>query len=126
MARPVPAAVARPVPAEPSATLRVVPAWTYQDDGKIAVIAACSERADLRVVTSKMLPSPVILSKGGKLLIKLTHKTHPSKYAIMLFCTGKNKQTDVMDMKSVRIPRAPRRFQAAGAAWLCRSTSRPM
>ena len=80
-----------------------MPAWTYQDGGKIAVIAACSERADLRVVTSKMLPSPVTLSKGGKLLIKLTHKTHPSKYAIMLFCTGKNKQTDVLDMKSVRI-----------------------
>ena len=96
-------AVARPAAAEPSATLRVVPAWTYQDGGKIAVIAACSERADLRVVTSKMLPSPVTLSKGGKLLIKLTHKTHPSKYAIMLFCTGKNKQTDVMDVKSVGI-----------------------
>ena len=94
---------ARPGPAAPSATLRVVPAWTYQDGGKIAVIAACSERADLRVVTSKMLPRPVTLRKGGKLLIKLTHKTHPGKYAIMLFCMGKNKQIDAVDMKSVRI-----------------------
>ena len=97
-----PAADARPGRV-PSATLRVVPAWTYQDGGKIAVIAACSERADLRVVTSKMLPSPVTLRKGGKLLIKLTHKTRPGKYAIMLFCMGMNKQIDSVDMKSVRI-----------------------
>ena len=87
----------------PSATLRAGPAWTYQDGGKIAVIAACSERADIRVVTSKMLPRPVTLRKGGKLLIKLTHKTRPGKYAIMLFCTGKNEQIDSVDMKSVRI-----------------------
>jgi hypothetical protein len=98
------AATARPrPPAAPSATLRVVPKWTYQDGGKIAVIAACSQRADLRVVTSKMLPSPVTLSKGGNLLIKLTHKTHPGKYSIMLFCMGKNKQIDSVAMKSVKI-----------------------
>ena len=50
-----------------------------------------------------MLRSPVTLRKGGNLLIKLTHKTHPGKYAIMLFCMGKNKQIDAMDMKSVKI-----------------------
>ena len=102
-----------------------MPTWTYQDGGKIAVIAACSERADLRLVTSKMLPSPVTLRKGGKLLIKLTHKTRPGKYAIMLFCMGKNKQIDSMDMKSVRIRKL------LGGFWQpdrrpCRSTSRPM
>jgi hypothetical protein len=98
------ASTARPkLPPSPSATLRVVPKWTYQDGGKIAVITACSQRADLRVVTSKMLRSPVTLRKGGNLLIKLTHKTHPGKYAIMVFCMGKNKQIDAMDMKSVKI-----------------------
>ena len=98
------ATAARPrLPAAPSATLRVVPKWTYQDGGKIAVIVACSTRADLRVVTSKMLPSPVTMSKGGNLLIKLTHKTHPGKYSIMLSCMGKNKQIDSVAVKSVKI-----------------------
>ena len=109
----------------PSATLRVVPTWTYQDGGKIAVIAACSERADLRLVTSKMLPSPVTLRKGGNLLIKLTHKTRPGKYAIMLFCMGKNKQIDSMDMKSVRILKLLGGF-CSRTGRRCRSTSRPM
>ena len=98
------AATARPKPPPPpSATLRVVPKWTYQDGGKIAVIAACSERADLRVITSKLLPLPVTLRKSGNLLIKLTNRTHPGKYAIRLFCMGKNKQIDALDIKSVKI-----------------------
>jgi hypothetical protein len=110
------AAAARPGTAPaPTATLRVVPAWTYQDGGKIAVIAACSARTDLRVVTSRMLPGPVTLSTGGNLLIKLTHKTDPGKYAIMLFCMGTNKQIDTMDRKSVRIREILRGFRQPDA-----------
>jgi hypothetical protein len=104
VAGPASAAAARPKPPPaPSATLRVVPRWTYQDGGKIAVITACSERTDLRVVTSNMLRRPVTLRKGGNLLIKLTHKTHPGKYVIMLFCVGKHQQIDAIDMKTVKI-----------------------
>ena len=31
-----------------AATLRVMPRWTYQDGGKLAVIAGCSQRGSLR------------------------------------------------------------------------------
>jgi len=61
---------ARPGP-PPSATLRVVPGWTYQDGGKLAVIAGCSQRGDVRVIGSKLLPRPIRMSKGKNLLIKL-------------------------------------------------------
>jgi hypothetical protein len=96
------AAAARP-PLTPSATLRVVPKWTYQDGGKIAVIAACSQRGDVRVITSNMLRRSVTLRKGGKLLIKVTYKTHPGKYTIILLCVGKHQVVDAVDIKSVRI-----------------------
>jgi hypothetical protein len=49
-----PAAEARPAPL-PRATLRVVPGWTYQGSGKLAVIASCSQRGDVRVIGSKLL-----------------------------------------------------------------------
>src|SRR5215469_13650189 len=74
----------------PKATLRVVPGWTYQGSGKLAVITACSQRGDVAVVGSKMLARPVTMSKGPRLLIKVTDKTRPGKYTINLFCTRKS------------------------------------
>jgi len=62
-----------------TATLRVVPRWTYQNGGKLAVIAGSSQRGDVRVISSKLLPRPVRMSKGGSLLIKVTGKTKPGK-----------------------------------------------
>ncbi len=90
----------------PKATLRVVPGWTYQGSGKLAVITACSQRGDVPVVGSKMLPRPVTLRKGHNLEIKVTDKTRPGTYAINLFCTGKSGKRQVIDSaatKRVRI-----------------------
>jgi len=109
-ARPAPAPALAPAPA-PSATLRVVPRWTYQEGGKLAVIVACSQRADVRVVDSRLLRRPVTLRKGRNLLIKLTNKTQPGKYTITLFCTGKRQQIDSVDTKKVRI------LKLLGAFW---------
>ena len=93
---------ARPGP-PPSATLRVVPGWTYQDGGKLAVIAGCSQRGDVRVIGSKLLLRPIRMSKGKNLLIKLTGKTKPGKYAIALLCEDKHQVPDSVDVKWVRI-----------------------
>ena len=87
----------------PRATLRVVPGWTYQGTGKLAVITACSQRGDVPVVGSKLLPRPVTLRKGPNLEIKITSKTRPGKYTINLFCTRKGQQIDSAAMKRVRI-----------------------
>jgi hypothetical protein len=87
----------------PSATLRVVPGWTYQDGGRLAVIAGCSQRGDVRVISSKLLPRPIRMSKGKNLLIKLTGKTKPGKYTIALLCEDKHQVPDSVDVKSVRI-----------------------
>jgi hypothetical protein len=90
----------------PQATLRVVPGWTYQGSGKLAVITACSQRGDTPVVGSKLLPKPVTLHKGHNLEIKITDKTRPGKYAINLFCTTKAGQRQLIDsvaIKRVRI-----------------------
>jgi hypothetical protein len=97
------ATAARPGPPPPSATLRVVPGWTYQDGGKLAVIAGCSQRGDVRVIGSKLLPRPIRMSKGRNLLIKLTGKTKPGKYAIALLCEDKHQVPDSVDVKWVRI-----------------------
>ena len=97
------AAAARPGPPAPSATLRVVPGWTYQDGGKLAVIAGCSQRGDARVISSKLLPRPIRMSKGKNLLIKLTGKTKPGKYTIVLLCEDKHQVPDSVDLKWVRI-----------------------
>ena len=94
---------ARPGSPSPSATLRVVPGWTYQDGGKLAVIAGCSQRGDVRVIGSKLLPRPIRMSKGKNLLIKLTGKTKPGKYAIALLCEDKHQVPDSVDVKWVRI-----------------------
>ncbi len=120
------AASAKPKPqVVPSATLRVLPPWTYRNGGKLAVIATCSERPDLRVITSRMLRHPVLLHKRGNLLIKLTRKTNIGKYAITLWCVNKQYQVDAMAVKSVKIlkhfgsykmpspPRLPKHFKPA-------------
>jgi len=103
LAGPVLAAPAAPMP---RATLRVVPGWTYQGDGKLAVITACSQRGDVAVVGSKMLPKPVTMRTGRNLEIKITDKTRPGKYTINLFCTRKAGQRQLIDSaarKRVRI-----------------------
>jgi hypothetical protein len=110
----VPGGHARPAPM-PRATLRVVPGWTYQGNGKLAVITSCSRRGDVSVVGSKLLPRPVTLSKGPNLEIKITDKTRPGKYAINLFCIGKNKQIDSAATKKVRILKVLGAFQQPDA-----------
>ena len=76
-----------------TATLRVVPRWTYQDGGKLAVIAGCSQRGDVPVISSKLLPRPVRMSKGRSLLIKVTGKTKSEKYEIVLLCEDKHNRS---------------------------------
>src|ERR1019366_8955580 len=76
-------------PVNHSATIKVLTRWTYQGDGKLAVKASCSQRLDLAVVRSKMLPYPVSLRHGGNLLINVTDKTKPGRYAIALWCVPK-------------------------------------
>ena len=107
----------RPAPL-PRATLRVVPGWTYQGIGKLAVIASCSQRGDVPVIGSKLLPRPVTLRKGPNLEIKITDKTRPGKYAINLFCTVKNKQIDSAATKKVRILKVLGAFQQPDAPGL--------
>jgi hypothetical protein len=120
---------ARPKPPAPpvddSATIKVLPKWTYQGDGKLAVMATCSQRQDIRVVTSKMLPYPVDLRQAGNLRINVTDKTKPGKYAITVWCVQKNGYVDAFNMTSVKIvkhlppfkqprtPALPRHFKAA-------------
>jgi hypothetical protein len=90
----------------PRATLRVVPGWTYQGSGKLAVITACSQRGDVPVVGSKLLPKPVTLRTGHNLEIKITDKTRPGKYTINLFCTRKAGNRQLIDsaaMKRVQV-----------------------
>ena len=105
------AAMARPAPSAPSATLRVVPRWTYQGGGKLAVIVGCSQRGDARVISSKLLPRTIRMSKGRNLLIKVTRKTKPGKYKIVLLCEDKHKQPDSVDVKTVRIYKVLRAFR---------------
>ena len=119
---------AKPSPPKPppqdSATIKVVPEWTYRGDGKLAVIAKCSYRQDLRVIWSRMLPRPVNLRGGGNLLIRVTNKTKPGKYSIAFWCVTKKGAVDAMDMTRVKIvkrlpgwrqpqaPPLPRHFKA--------------
>jgi hypothetical protein len=96
-------AMAGSAASDPSATLRVAPRWTYSDSGKLAVIAGCSQRGDARVISSKLLPRPVRMSKGRNLLIKVIGKTKPGKYTIALLCEDKHQVPDSVDVKTVRI-----------------------
>ena len=70
------------------------------------MIAGCSQRGDVRVISSKLLPRPVRMSKGS-LLVKIAGKTKPGKYAIALRCEDKNNQPDSVDVKTVRIYKVP-------------------
>lgn len=90
-------------PPSPSATLHVVPRWTYAHDGKLAVIASCSQRRDLRIVTSPILRHPVVERKGHNLLIRIANKTKPGKYIITLWCVDSQHQVDAVDTKQVRV-----------------------
>jgi hypothetical protein len=99
------------LPSAPSAALHVVPRWTYQHGGKLAVIATCSERRDIRVVSSKMLPHPVVLRKGGNLLIKIGNKTNPGKYVITLWCANSHHLIDALDVKQIKILKRFGRFK---------------
>jgi hypothetical protein len=86
----------------PSATIQVVPKWTYQDGGKLAVITGCSQRRDLHIVTSKLLRRSVNLH-GRNLLIRVTGKTKPGKYTIAVWCVTKSGQVDALDVKWVKV-----------------------
>jgi len=76
------ASAAQAEAAAPAATLRVVPGWTYRDGGKLAVIAGCSQRGDVRVISSKLLPRPVRMSRGS-LLIKVTGRETVRIYMVL-------------------------------------------
>ncbi len=119
---------AKPTPPKPpemdSATIKVVPKWTYQGDGKLAITTRCSQRQDLHVVSSTMLPHLLALRGGGNLLIRVTGKTKPGKYSIALWCVPKKGPVDSLDMAWVKIvkrmppfkqpptPALPRHFKA--------------
>ena len=113
----------------PRATLRVVPGWTYQGSGKLAVITSCSQRGDLPVVGSKLLPRPVTLRKGhepGDQESPIGHAR--ANTTINLFCTrkvGKRQHIDSAAMKRVRILKVLGGFLAAGRSPACRSISSP-
>ena len=89
------------------------------------MIAGCSQRGDVRVISSKLLPRPVRMSKGSSLLIKITGKTKPGKYAIALLCEDKHHQRDSVDVKTVRIYKVLGAFQHPGRP-PCHRHSSPM
>lgn len=119
---------AKPKPPKPpttdSATIKVVPKWTYQGNGKLAITTQCSQRQDTGVVSSTILPHPVALRSGENLLIRVTDKTKPGKYSIALWCVPKKGPVDSLDMAWVKIvkrmppfkqppePALPRHFKA--------------
>jgi hypothetical protein len=119
---------AKPSPPKPpkldSATIKVVPKWTYQGDGRLAITTQCSQRQDLHVVSSTMLPHLVALRGGGNLLVRVTDKTKPGKYAIALWCVPKKGPVDSLDIAWVKVvkrmpafkqpsePALPRHFKA--------------
>lgn len=97
---------AKPKPKPPKqdiATIRVVPKWTYEGGGKVAVMTKCSYRQDLRVVSSKMLSGPVEVRGSGNLLIQVTGKTKPGKYTIALSCVTKAGQVDALAVTRVKV-----------------------
>jgi len=111
----------------PRATLRVVPGWTYQGSGKLAVITACSQRGDVPVVGSKLLPKPVTLRTGHNLEIKITDKTRPGRYTINLFCTRKVGQRQLIDSAARKRVRILKVLGISGSRMrpACRSISSP-
>jgi hypothetical protein len=88
------------------------------------VIAGCSQRGDVRVISSKLLPRPVRMSKGS-LLVKIAGKTKPGKYAIALLCEDEHNQPDSVDVKTVRIYKVLGAFQQPDQP-ACPRNSSPM
>ena len=97
-------AYAKPAPKPPTATLRIMPQWTYLGDGEFAVTTKCSERKDLRVIFSPLLYRPVVVPGAGNLLIRVTGITKPGKYAIGLECVDA-RQVDAVTFKTVAVRR---------------------
>jgi hypothetical protein len=106
-------AYAKPAPRPPTAALRIMPRWTYLGGGEFAVATKCSARKDLRVIFSPLLYRPVVVPGAGKLLIRVTGKTKPGRYAIGLECVGR-RQVDAAVIKTVTV-----RKQLAG--WIVAS-----
>jgi hypothetical protein len=89
-------------PAQDTATIRVVPKWTYQG-GRLAVLTKCTYRQDNATVWSSMLPKPVTLHGSGNVLIRVTKKTKPGKYTIAVWCAPKKGLIDAFEETKVRI-----------------------
>jgi hypothetical protein len=89
-------------PAQDTATIRVVPRWTYQG-GRLAVLTKCTYRQDNGTVWSSMLPKPVTLHGSGNVLIRVTKKTKPGKYTIAVWCATKKGLIDAFEETKVRI-----------------------
>lgn len=109
-------------PAQDTATIRVVPKWTYQG-GKLAVITKCAYRQDNGTVRSSMLPKPVTVGGSGNVLIRVTKKTSPGKYTIGFWCAAKGlidafEETTVKILKTMpgwkqpSAPSLPKHFKA--------------
>lgn len=110
-------AYAKPAPKPPTAKLRIMPQWTYLGGGEFAVTTKCSARKDLRVIFSPLLYRPVVVPGAGNLLIRVTGKTKPGKYAIGLECVDA-RQVDAVTVKRVTV-----RKQLPG--WIRASPSLP-
>ena len=93
---------AKPAPKPPAATLRIAPRWTYLGDGNFAVATKCSVRKDLRVLFSPLLYRPVVVPGAGNVLIRVTGKTKPGKYAMGLECVDQH-QVDAVVIKTVTV-----------------------
>jgi len=114
-------AYAKPAPKPSTAALHIMPRWTYLGVGKFAVTTKCSVRKDLRVIFSPLLYRPVVVPGAGNLLIEVTAKTKPGKYAIGLECVNR-RQVDALVIETVTVrkrlagwttapPSLPRRFK---------------
>jgi len=98
----IPAGAKPKPPAQDTATIRVVPKWTYQG-GRLAVLTKCAYRQDNGVIRSQLLPQSISLRGGGNVLIDVTSKTRPGKYAIAFWCATKKGQVDALEMASIKI-----------------------
>ena len=86
----------------PTATLHIMPRWTYLGGGEFAVTAKCSAGKDSRVVFSPLLYRPVVVPGAGNLLIRVTGKTKPGKYLIGLECVDR-RQVAAVTVKTVTV-----------------------
>ena len=95
-------AYAKPAPKPPTAALRIMPRWTYLGVGKFAVTTKCSVRRDLRVIFSPLLYRPVVVPGAGNLLVQVTGKTKPGRYAVGLECVDR-RQVDAVVIKTITV-----------------------